>query len=383
VDEVKRQITQEFPHDPLAVTLKMEQMELEDYPPVDPETIVLVWDPSMELAEMQARSLVFLPKTDAQARQMAGEIATLLDRRVSVSVAGEHYRAIYAKVLSLGGVGKVAVPLILGGLIIFGTMLSSVSDRQREIFTFSALGLGPRHVPALFFAEAVVYAVVGGMGGYLFAHAFAKGVELMAKQGWVESPVMNHSSMNAMITLLIVMATVLVSTVYPAFKASRAANPGAQRQWRMPEPVGDLLSMEFPFTVSKYDIVGLVSFLEEHLLSHREKSVGLFAADRVEVHYADDRFTVSAMVWLQPFDQGISQTFVMTTSPSDIAGIDQVHVEMRRLSGSPAIWRRSSRVFVHELRTQFILWRTIPDEASEHYYRMTTTRFGLREGQAE
>lgn len=373
--EVKRQLEIEYPRDPDAVKLKLDEMDLADLPLIDPGTVVLIWEPRAQQPAMAAQSIVFLPRTEALARSIAGEAAILLDRRASLAAGGEHHRALYANRLSLGGFSKVVVPLILGGLIIFGTMLSSVSDRQKEIFTFSALGLGPRHVAALFFAEASVYAVIGGMGGYLFAHAFSKIVEALARLGWTESPAMNHSSMNAMITLLIVMATVLVSTIYPAIKASRSANPGAQRQWRMPEPEGDRLSLDFPFTVSEYDVIGLVSFLEEHLLSHHDKSIGLFAADRVDVKHADGRFTLSAMLWLQPFDQGVSQTFTLRTDPSNIPGIDRVHVEMTRLSGSPSIWRRSSRVFIHDLRSQFILWRTIPDEAAEHYHSLTTARF--------
>jgi hypothetical protein len=378
--EVKRQLDIEYPRDPAAVKMKMDEMDLADLPLLDPESVVLIWEPRAQQTAMPAQSLVFLPRSEAQARTIAAEASILLDRRVSLSAGGEHHRVLYTARLSLGGFVKVIVPLILGGLIIFGTMLSSVSDRQKEIFTFSALGLGPRHVAALFFAEASVYAVIGGMGGYLFAHAFSKMVEAMARLGWTESPAMNHSSMNAMLTLLIVMATVLISTVYPAIKASRSANPGAQRQWRMPRPDGDRLSLDFPFTVSEYDVIGLVSFLEEHFLSHHDKSIGLFAADRVEVLYADGRFTINAMVWLQPFDQGVSQTFTLRTEPSAIEGIDRVHVDMTRLSGSPAIWRRSSKVFVHDLRAQFILWRTIPDEASEHYYRLTTGRFMPEKG---
>ncbi|MFO7535294.1 MAG: FtsX-like permease family protein [Kiritimatiellia bacterium] len=378
--KVQRQLDLEYPRDPEAVKLKLDEMDLADLPTIDPESVVLIWEPRAQQTAMAAQSIVFLPKTEALARAIAAEAAILLNRRTSLAAGGEHHRALYTNRLSLGGFSKVVVPLILGGLIIFSTMLSSVSDRQKEIFTFSALGLGPRHVAALFFAEASVYAVIGGIGGYLFAHAFAKMVEALARLGWTEAPAMNHSSMNAMLTLLIVMATVLISTIYPAIKASRSANPGAQRQWRMPEPEGDQLSIDFPFTVSDYDVIGLVSFLEEHLLAHHDKSVGLFAADRVEVRHAAGRFTIGAMVWLQPFDQGVSQTFTLRTDPSEIAGIDRVHVDMRRLSGSPAIWRRSARVFIHELRAQFILWRTIPDEAAEHYYRLTTGRFMQAEG---
>ncbi len=378
--EAQRQLEVQFPRDPEAVKLKLEDMDLADLPRIAPESLVLIWEPRAPQAAQQAQSLVFLPRSESQARAIAAEASILLDRRASLAAGGEHYRVLYATELSLGGFAKVVVPLILGGLIIFGTMLSSVADRQKEIFTFSALGLGPRHVAALFFAEASVYAVIGGMGGYLFAHGFAKIVEFMARLGWTEAPAMNHSSMNAMITLLIVMATVLISTIYPAIKASRSANPGAQRSWRMPEPEGDTFNIDFPFTVSDYDAIGLVSFLEEHLLAHHDKSVGLFAADQVEVRQAGGRFAIDATVWLQPFDQGVSQTFTLRTEPGAIPGIDRVRVEMTRLSGSPAIWKRSAKVLVHDLRNQFILWRTIPDEAAEHYYRLTTTRFPAEKG---
>ena len=377
---VKRQLEVQYPRDPDAVKLKLDEMDLADLPLIAPESVVLIWDPRTRQAPLPAQSLVFLPGTEALARTIAAESSILLDRRASLSAGGEHYRVLYTTQLSLGGFSKVVVPLILGGLIIFGTMLSSVADRQKEIFTFSALGLGPRHVAALFFAEASVYAVVGGMGGYLFAHAFSKVVELMARLGWTEMPAMNHSSMNAMITLLIVMATVLISTIYPAIKASRSANPGAQRTWRMPEPEGDTFDIEFPFTVSDYDAIGLTSFLEEHLLSHRDKSIGLFAADQVEVRHTGGRFIIEASVWLQPFDQGVSQRFILRTEPGAIPGIDRVRVEMTRLSGSPTIWRRSAKVFIHDLRNQFILWRTIPDDAAEHYYQMTTARFTVEKG---
>ncbi len=377
--EVTRQLQQEFPNDPVAVQLRLEEMGLENFPPLDPETVVLVGNPRTAALPVPVRSVVFRPSSETDARRIASEAAVMLNQRISVALGGDHLRMLHAQHIAMGGIGKVAVPLVLGGLIIFGTMLSSVSDRQREIFTFSALGLGPRHVGALFFAEAGVYAVVGGMGGYLFAHVFSRVVEALARQGWVEAPMMNSSSMNAMLTLLVVMATVLASTFYPAYKASRAANPGAQRRWRMPEPVGDQMSMEFPFTVSDYDMIGLVSFLEEHLLAHREKSVGLFAADNVHVRHEESRFILTATLWLQPFDQGVSQSFTLWTRPSAIEGIDQVHVDMGRLSGSPAIWRRSARVFIHDLRNQFILWRTIPDEATEHYHQLTSARFGLAE----
>jgi ABC-type lipoprotein release transport system permease subunit len=57
----------------------------------------------------------------------------------------------------------------LGGLVIFGTMLGSVADRENENYPFSSLGLALPHVASLFFAEALVTSVLGGLAGTLLA----------------------------------------------------------------------------------------------------------------------------------------------------------------------------------------------------------------------
>ena len=169
---------------------------------------------------------------------------------------------------------------MLGGLIIFATMLGSVSDREKEIYAFSALGLAPPHVAGLFFAEACVYAVVGGMGGYLLGQVVSRGLSFVAAAGWFGAfspPTMNYSSTNAIVTVLAVMCTVLVSTIYPAVKASRSANPGIQRSWKIGKPDGDVHDIVFPFTVSAYDITGVVSFLREHFQNFSDTALGVFA----------------------------------------------------------------------------------------------------------
>ena len=71
------------------------------------------------------------------------------------------------------------------------------------------------------------------MGGYLLGQSVARTLGWMAQKGWLEVPPMNYSSTNAIVTVLIVMATVLVSTIFPAIRASGSANPGVQRRWRI------------------------------------------------------------------------------------------------------------------------------------------------------
>ncbi len=282
-------------------------------------------------------------------------------------------RKVATKVAAVSGGLGLLVPLILGRLIIFGTLLGSITDREREIYTFSALGLGPSHIGFLFVAEACVYAIVGGMGGQLLAQMFGVVASHLADKGLIEQPALNFSSANSLIAIGIVMLTVLVSAIYPAVKASKSANPGVQRSWRMPVPDGDELRMVFPFTVSAYDITGVVSFLAEHFGSHEDAGLGCFAARDVGVGRddSDEHLQLSARVSLAPFDLGVSQDFRLTAVASEIAGVDEVIISAHRVSGTQSDWVRSNRVFIHELRKQFLLWRTLSAENIE-YYRMQT-----------
>ncbi|GAG23656.1 unnamed protein product, partial [marine sediment metagenome] len=190
----------------------------------------------------------------------AEDVARVFPLPVSATRAEGAYRHVLGTLVQASGAGDLVFPILLGGLVIFGTMLGSVADREKEIYTFSSLGLAPPHVASLFLAEAMVYSVLGGLAGYLLAQASTKVLGLLAGYGLVRVPEMNYSSANAIVTILIVMATVLLSAIYPAIKASRSANPGILRTWRLPPPEGDVFDIVFPFTVSEYDITGVVSF---------------------------------------------------------------------------------------------------------------------------
>ena len=85
-------------------------------------------------------------------------------------------------------------------------------------------------------------------------------------------------------------------------------------------------------------------------------------------------------VALAPFDLGVSQSFSLRSTPSEIPGIDEVRVIMRRLSGQPRDWARMNKVFLDDLRKQFLIWRSIPRETMEHYRRITLNSAQSRPG---
>ncbi|MGF1449069.1 MAG: ABC transporter permease [Opitutales bacterium] len=318
------------------------------------------------------RALHIYTEDARTAMEIGEELASMLNVPVNATRNDGVYRHVPGAVLQASGLRDLFFPVLLGGLVIFGTMLGSVADREKEIYTFSALGLAPPHVTGLFFAEALVYSVIGGMGGYLFAQGVLAILTELAALGLITVPEINYSSTNAIFTIFIVMLTVLISAVFPALKASRSANPGVMRNWRLPQPSGDELDITFPFTVSEYDITGVVSFLKEHFDAYRDTGMGSFMS-RETAFFSPDKGSVGlrSRLALAPFDLGVTQDFRLYSAPSPIPGIDEVKIQITRLSGQPKDWARLNKVLMDDLRKQFLIWRSIPRETMETY-RMRT-----------
>lgn len=328
--------------------------------------------------------MVLYPKTDAvELENEAHGLAEVFQGAVHVKSPEGVRKMFFTRAVEGSGFADVVVPLLLGGLIIFSSLMGSIVDREREIFTYSALGLSPPNVGALFFAESAVYSVIGGMGGYLVSQVIAKTLSVLGRLGVMTPPEMTFSSLTSVCTILIVMAVVMLSTIFPALRASRSANPGVARKWKMPSPEGDLLKFVFPFTVSEVDFTGILSFIREHFENHSDATLGSFAAKDVKLFClkgakgGEDAIGIEANVSLAPFDLGIFQKFRMYSSEFDIPGIDEVVVELKRIGGTPSSWIRSNRAFADELRKQFLLWRSLPVETVEHY--RTETRKSLAE----
>ena len=318
------------------------------------------------------RGVSLSPRTSAvDVAATAEDMAQQLALTLRVGDAGRTYLLTGTGGLEAVGLAGVLVPLVLGGLIIFSTMLNSVAERGREIFIFASLGLAPIHVAALFLVEAGIYAVLGGLGGYLLAQAVAWALGIAAAFGLGVQPDLNYSSFTAVTTILMVMGTVLLSAIHPALVASRAANPGTT-DFRVPVPVGDHMDVDFPFTIAARDVRGLLAFMVHHLEVRAEGSTSGYTAGDVLLHADDDggydqRFAVSARIWLAPFDLGLSQKFSLETSPTDMPAIHAVRIRLDLLSGQRSSWRRANAAFLKDLRLQFLVWRTLTPETMDRY----------------
>lgn len=273
------------------------------------------------------------------------------------------------------GAGTVLVPILIAAMIVLNTMLGSVYERTREIGIFSSLGLAPVHIASLFVAEALVYAVLGAVVGYLVGQTASKIIVVTGAFGALS---LNYSSLSAVATVIVVMITVLASTAYPARMASRLATPGIDRRWKMVDPKGGLLAVELPFSSTSGDVRGLNMFLMDYFNAHVEYSTGRFSADHVglaqvtadiEGEGVKEVFQLSTTLWLAPYDLGVRERFILISMPTPEMGEHSYGfwALIRREDGDEASWLRLTRNLLAILRQQFLLWRTLDIESREPY----------------
>jgi hypothetical protein len=262
---------------------------------------------------------------------------------------------------SLGGMKDVMIPIVIAALIVLNTMLGAVYERTREIGIFTAVGLAPSHVSMLFMAEALVYAVLGAMGGYLLGQSVG---QLVYKTGVLKGMTLNYSSLSAIASSVIVMVTVILSTIYPSRKASQISVPDIARNWKLPEPNGDEWYFALPFTIMGEELEGLNAFLSSFLDAHKEESSSDFYIDKVDFWVEGGKFMLETMAWLAPYDLGVSQLVTIITKPApDEVNLYEMSMLVTRESGDTSSWNRVNRRFVNFLRKQLLIWRTLtPDE---------------------
>ncbi len=270
---------------------------------------------------------------------------------------------------SVRGLSNLFIPILIASLIVLNTMMGSVYERFREIGVYSAVGLAPVHIAFLFIAEACVYAVLGTVSGYLMGQGVAK---LLLWQDLLSGVTLNYSARSAVAASVLVMAVVILSTIYPARQASLMAVPDVSRRWKLPEPEGDDWRFEFPFTVGGNEVFGLCVFLADYFQSHSGEAMGAFYTDGAHLYgkgSADKKgYVIHTTLWLAPFDLGVSQELRFEAEPTGNFDIYTLTLSLRRRSGEVASWRRVNQGFMNTLRKQFLIWRTV-DPAEKAAYR--------------
>lgn len=270
------------------------------------------------------------------------------------------------------GLALILVQLAIAAVFVLNTMIASVYERTKEIGIFSAIGLAPNHIGMLFFAESLVYGVLGAVVGYFLAQGAAKIVVLT---GAFPGLTLNFSSTGAVLSAVLVMLVVIGSTIYPARKAAQIAAPAMNDEVFKTEPTGDEWRLPLPFSISDTEAGPLMAFLGEWLQAYEGYTIGEFVTkDARYGRLADDghgeRYVVESITWLAPYDLGVSQHLRLLALPGRVKGVYVLDLELRRTSGDPENWPIVNRRFLAAVRRQFLTWRTLDKEQRGRYEAM-------------
>lgn len=284
-----------------------------------------------------------------------------------------------ADAFSYSGMGNILIPMAISVLIVLNTMIGSVYERRGEIGVYTSVGLAPSHVSFLFVAEALAFAVLSVVAGYLLAQTAAglfSGTALWAGM------TANYSSLGGVAAMVLVIIVVLISVIYPSKVASDIAIPDVRRSWSMPKAKGDVIQVTLPFLVKPTEQLCAGGFLMDYYNAHQDVSHGLFSTDKLHCNFlpTDELSTVGIsgygnmsdleaclfmdlMVWLAPFDFGVRQRVRLVFCPSDIyTGFKQITVRLERLAGEDQVWQNLNKNFLNDLRKQLLAWRSLDDE---------------------
>jgi|Deesub1362B_J571_1020462.scaffolds.fasta_scaffold06902_2 putative ABC transport system permease protein len=119
----------------------------------------------------------------------------------------------------LGGIASISI--IVGGVIIMNTMLTSVLERTREIGVMKAIGATDGMVLRIFLAESALIGALGGSIGLALGAVISKAIELVG-QAYIGSSFITVINRELVLSALGFSLLVgVLSGVYPAYKAAK------------------------------------------------------------------------------------------------------------------------------------------------------------------
>jgi hypothetical protein len=288
--------------------------------------------------------------------------------------------------MSYSGVPNIIIPLIISVFIVLNTMIGSVYERKREIGIYTSVGLAPSHVSFLFIAEAMAFAVLSVVFGYLLAQVTAK---LFAETALWSGITVNYSSMSGVAAMVLVIGVVLVSVIYPSKVAGEIAMPDINRTWTLPPARGNELEMTLPFLMTYQEHRSIGGFLFEYVDGHRDITHGMFSTADIEFAFVcqsppglaqtasdcqedncdqEQCLQIRSRVWLAPFDFGIMQQVeIQFKRAATEPGFLEITIRLNRETGEANAWHRINKTFLNEIRKQLLIWRSFDDTTKAEY----------------
>lgn len=332
-------------------------------------TVIVPYESCVALGgELKAISL--LPLGEESPMKVAERLSSWLAYPLFVGENGIRYHSA-GSAIRYQGVTNLIVPILIVIFICLNTMVGHVHERRKEIGTYTSVGLAPTHVGFLFIVEALSLAVLSTVVGYIIAQLSAKylgGTALFAELTF------NYSSLAGIACMFLVFSVVFLASLYPARMAAEIAMPDVNRTWTLPEPEGDMVTLNLPFLLKYDEEEGIMGFLTAFFKSHRDITHGRFTVDETSLNLETPVINtyqtpdpvcllIRSNVWLAPFDFGIKQRLHLHCCPSDEnPGYLEIAIQMIRVSGERSAWMRANKGFIRAMRKQILLWRLLDQE---------------------
>lgn len=286
---------------------------------------------------------------------------------------GVAYRGERSRRAAATGLGELLVPLLLAGLTVLNTMKGSVYERRDEIYVYNSVGIAPRYVFFMFMAEAMVYAVVGCVLGYVLSQGTGRVLTMLDLTGGLN---MTFTSAMTIYASFAIFGAVIFSTWFPARTAMRIASPAEESGWRLPEPVDGQLRFDMPFNFRHRGRLAVVEFVHRYLEDHGEGGSGRFSASTPQISLGDTEESwnepvprIQSTIWLKPFDLGVSQLLTIEMVPDKETGLYKAAVCLDCLSGTREAWLHLNKGFVRVLRRHFLHWRALTEDQKEKLFQ--------------
>ncbi len=313
-----------------------------------------------ELSFITAQISVKTPKNPLK---LSRDIIYMIPAVDTYMVTPKHQVALYSRLIALGGSGfsYVIAPIVVASVSILGVLLGSIYERKREIFIYAALGLSPTQIGLLFIAEALAYALIATVIGYVI------GVLTTAVTAALMPEIFrpNFSSKYVVFALSATIIAVLSATIYPVLKASRMALPSLRRKWEYPtKPQGDEWIIPLPFKITTLkELYGALYYLYEYIKEFTSPDLGSFVVENLgfeagKTSDGKNYVMLRGEARLKPWHAGIKQYFearAVEVKPGEW----DVAIYLKRLSGHARTWVKSNKPFIDAVRKQLLLWRTL------------------------
>lgn len=319
------------------------------------QVIIMNYKTAKELGAFIFR-VAFIERSYDSALKGAETIAEYIDYGAFVAYHNTAFYVTKGKGIVLTGTSTIIL-IIICYLIIINAMLASIYERRREFSIYSALGFNPSHIKYLLMTEALVLGLLGGGLGYVFGISFSN---IVVRYGIIKGLKMNISPTWAVIALVLSIVLTLISTLYPAEKASLQVVPSLERRWRFVKDIRKLHTEELPARVEYYMIEQFANFIKNRIEAVFPP-YALYLRSNVKIcHHKDNVYRTIIRVYAEMISEGqCAAYFDIICERKEHDKYYKLKLRIKPLSTLGGKYREFAYIVVDEIRKAILAWQVL------------------------